>query len=409
MSASTEHLEDNVLYSFPDRAGQWGRRLSAPFWLRRPFLIMRDILTSRERPDLRGLARIRDPEAFVWSILPHAARTFSACIALLPARSALAAAVAYLYCRMLDTYEDLVPDRVTREASLRVFAARLDISAEYVRTGHGLVPAPPIEAASDRDERDRAHLLLVRRADLVDRVYLSLNGPTRRVVRDLVRDMAEGMCWSSATIEAAGGVLDGEEQLAKYCRNVLGNPVVFSVRLLRLKYGAEPELAPDEHEDAMRVGEMVQLANITRDVEKDLRRGIAYDAALRNDLGRDIGSDGAKGDLLLAERCRAVRERLLRMAFERAPAYGRVVEAIRLPRWSVARASAVLMLLFTERYFRGCARRVRLAVWDGPDATPVLLTRTFAATFSRHSARGEIARVERAFLAAAEQLSGVTS
>src|SRR5205823_14783961 len=105
----------------------------------------------------------------------------------------------------------------------------------------------------------------------VDRVFLSFDEPARRVVRDLVRDMADGMCWSSATFQAQGGVLIGEDQLAQYCRHVLGNPVVFGARLMHLEYGAPPELSPEEREDAMRVGEMVQLANITRDVEKDLR------------------------------------------------------------------------------------------------------------------------------------------
>jgi phytoene/squalene synthetase len=289
---------------------------------------------------------------------------------------------------MLDTYEDLVPDRTAREASLRAFAARLAAAA------NGVLPsAPPIDSASDRDERDRAHLLLVQRAGLVDRVFLSLDEPARGVVRDLVRDMADGMCWSSATFQAQGGVLVGEDQLARYCRHVLGNPVVFGVRLMRLEYGAPAELSPEEHEDAMRVGEMVQLANITRDVEKDLRRGIAYDAALRNDLHRADAQDPA-----LAERCRGVRQRLVRMAVARVPAYRRVVEALRLPRFSVARASAVLMLLFTERYFRGCARRIGLATWDGPEATLVLFMRTMRAYVSRRIAQREISRVERAFL-----------
>jgi phytoene/squalene synthetase len=364
-----------------------------PFWFRRPFLILRDFATSRERPDLGRLALIDDPEAFVWAILPHAARTFSACIALLPVRSALPAAVAYLYCRMLDTYEDLVPDRATREASLRAFAARLQTQ------GDRLAPAPSVEDGADRDERDRAHLLLVRRAGLVDRVFLSFDEPTRRVVRELVRDMAEGMRWSSATFEEQGGVLTGEQQLVEYCRHVLGNPAVFGARLLRLEYGAPPELSAEEREDAMRVGEMVQLANITRDVEKDLRRGIAYDVALQSDLCRtDFG------DPQLAERCRAVRERLLRMAVARIPAYRRVLDAMRLPRFSVARASAVLMLLFTERYFRGCARRVGLAAWDGPEATLALFARTIRATVSRRVAHREIARIERAFLSTAQPL-----
>src|SRR5688500_1928972 len=142
------------------------------FAIRRPFLILRDLVTSRERPDLDRLSRVSDPEGFVWAILPHAARTFSACIAMMPARAALPSAVAYLYCRMLDTYEDLVPDPSTREASLRSFAARL-ATADGRPESRRLLPAPPICAASDRDDRDRAHLLLVRRAELVDAVYLT--------------------------------------------------------------------------------------------------------------------------------------------------------------------------------------------------------------------------------------------
>lgn len=378
-----------------------------PFWIRRPFLILRDLVASRERPDLARLDAIKDPEAFVWAILPHAARTFSACIAMLPARSALVAAVGYLYCRMLDTYEDLVPDRVERETSLRAFAARLDDvhDGADAAADRALTPAPAIRAALDRDERDRAHLLLVERAHRVDAVFLSFDAPTRRVIRDLVHDMAEGMAWSSATMEQQGGVLDGEEQIARYCRHVLGNPVAFTLRLLRLQAGGIPELSADEREHAMQVGEMVQLANVTRDIEKDLRRGIAYDAQLLPDLGRDATTDPA-----LAERCREVRARLLRMAMQRAPAYAHVVESMHLPRWSVTRGSAALMLLFTERYFRGCVRRVGGQVWPGPDAMRTLYARTFVATFSPARAEREIARVEAAFLeCAAERTASLRS
>jgi len=360
-----------------------------PFWIRRPFLVLKDALADRERPDLAALARIDDPERFVWAILPHAARTFSACIALLPSRAALPAAVAYLYCRMLDTYEDLVSNRTEREASLLAFAARLDCA---IADKH-LPPAPSIAAANDCDERDRSHLLLVQRSALVDRLFVSFDDSTRRVVGDLVRDMAEGMRWSSETFASQGGVLDGEEQLARYCRHVLGNPVIFTVRLLRLGRGLDTSLGPDESARAMRVGEMGQLANVTRDLEKDLRRGIAYDASLRADLGRDV-----RGDAAAMERVRFVRERLLRMALVRAPSYGRMVEGMRLPRVSLARASAVVMLLFTERYFRSCARRVGLPQWSGPDSAAAIFVRGFLAWASRHRAAREIARVEGAFL-----------
>jgi phytoene/squalene synthetase len=362
------------------------------FWLRRPFLILRGLLTRRDRPNLERLARIEDPETFAWAILPHAARTFSACIAMLPARSAMPAAVAYLYCRMLDTYEDLVPGGEARDASLSAFAERLTAA-----TSGALQPAPPIEHALIHDDRDRAHLLLVQRAHLIDALFLRLDESTRAVVHDLVHDMAEGMRWSSRTFDAQRGVLCGESQLAQYCRHVLGNPVVFGVRLVRLAHGAPPQLSPDEREEAMRVGELVQLANVTRDVEKDLRRGIAYDDALRDYLGRDASN----GDRELAERCRQVRERLLRMALSRAPAYGRIIESMQLRGWSVARASGVLMLLFTERYFRSCAARVGMPSWTGPRSTLAILWRTFRTSFSERATVREIGRVERAFLHAA--------
>ena len=63
----------------------------------------------------------------------------------------------------------------------------------------------------------------------------------------------------------------------------------------------------------MTVGEMIQLANVTRDIEKDLLRGIAYDPRLRADLGCAVD-----GDPSLAERIRSVRGDLLVMALSRA-------------------------------------------------------------------------------------------
>jgi phytoene/squalene synthetase len=355
----------------------------------RPVLIARNLFANRERPDLTSLARIDDPEKFVWAILPHAARTFSACIAMLPTGSALPAAVAYLYCRMLDTYEDLVPNRTQREAQLTAFGARFG----RITPEAGLPAAPRIVGAKDQDERDRAHLLLVERSALVDQVFMSFDADTRTVVADLVRDMAEGMRWSSATFAAQGGVLDGEEQLATYCRHVLGNPCVFMIRLTRLKSGRDATLADEEFERAMHIGEVLQLANVTRDVEKDLRRGISYDASLRADLDHDV-----HGDAPAMERVRNVRRRMLRTAFLRVPSYGTMVEAMRLPRMSFARASAVVMLLFTERYFRQCARRVGLPAWRGPDTAFSIIFRGFLAAASRRRAKREIARIESAFL-----------
>ena len=346
-----------------------------PFALRRPWLLVRDALIDRDRPDLHRLGALREPDRFLWAILPHAARTFSACIAMLPARSAQAAAVGYLYCRVLDTYEDLHPAPIE---TLREFASRFD--------GDALAPAPPVPGAAATDARDRGHLLLVERCELVDRVFATLTAAQRVAIRDLVRAMAEGMSWSSRVFREQGGVLRDTEQLARYCRNVLGHPVVFTARLLH-----KGELAPALFEDAMVVGEMIQLANVTRDIEKDLARGIAYHPCLAPALG--VSAD--------PELVRRARDELLVLALERAPAYRRMVEALDLPRISLARGSAVLMLLFTSRYFRTCARRVDRRPWRGPENAPGLLVQMLPAIASRRYAHRVLCRIERDFLHAA--------
>ena len=65
---------------------------------------------------------------------------------------------------------------------------------------------------------------------------------------------------------------------------------------------------------------------------------------------------------------------------------------------TLARASAVVMLLFTERYFRQCARRVGLPAWRGPDTAGSIILRGLLAAASRRRAKREIARIETAFL-----------
>ncbi|HEY6223626.1 MAG TPA: squalene/phytoene synthase family protein, partial [Gemmatimonadales bacterium] len=260
--------------------------LPLPFALRRPWMITRDLIQSRAHPDVARLRAIADPESFVWRILPHAARTFTASITLLPADSARAMAVAYLYCRMLDTYEDLLPDATEREQALQAFGTRFGGT-----DGSALVPAPRIARARARDARDQTHVVLVNRCRLVDEVFASLQPVVRRHTADLVESMAAGMIWSSRALRDQGGVLADAAQLSRYCRTVIGLPFLFAVRLHLLRSGglAVPEAL---REDTLQAGEMVQLANVTRDIEKDLRRGLAYHPALAGNLGGGADDPG---------------------------------------------------------------------------------------------------------------------
>ncbi len=189
-----------------------------------PMLLLQGLSVNRRRPDLDALAAETRPERFLWRILPHAARSFAASIVVLPQEQARAAAVAYLYCRMLDTYEDLYPDPAARTAELSRFAARFDAEP---------LPAPtPIPDLLARDDRDRVHLLLVDRCRHVDAVYRTLDPAVQARIAELVRSMATGMVWSTETFARQGGALADEEQLTRYCRNVIGHPAVFVIDLI---------------------------------------------------------------------------------------------------------------------------------------------------------------------------------
>lgn len=367
-----------------------------PFALRRPWLLTRDLLESRSRPDVERLQAMADPEAFVWSILPHAARTFAACITLLPAESARIAAVAYLYCRMLDTYEDLIPHPTEREAALAAFGARFRHD-----NGASPRPAPPIDAGRARDPRDRTHVVLVHRCHLVDDVFRTLTLHARRNIADLVDSMAAGMIWSSRTFGDQGGVLRDRDQRSRYCRNVIGLPFLFAVQLLHQQRTGSSTVSQQLRADCLGAGEMVQLANITRDIEKDLRRGVSYHPALGADVGRSDLDDPA-----LRERIRQVREELLVQALGMAPAYERMMRALPFRAVSLTRASGVLMLLFTDRYYRSCARLAGRAPWPGPRSALSLMVLSAGHVVSARWSARTVRRITESFLRFARQGDG---
>jgi phytoene/squalene synthetase len=318
-----------------------------PFFLRRPWLIVRGTFTNRDRPDLEALGAITDPEEFVWAVLPHAARSFATSILVLPEAEAWAAAIAYLQCRILDTYEDLYPDEATRPAVLRT------VGSHWLEGARA--PLEPIPATVAVTERDRVHLLLVERAALIDEAYAALDAAARASIDELVANMANGMAWASETFSRQHGVLESQPQRARYCHYVIGEPALYAIRsLLHLPQTDE------RRADAIRVAEMIQLANITRDIERDLVRGIAYHPELRADLGMAEPLPAAT-----RTRVRAVRETLLREALAGVDAYARLVAD--LPAGiSQARGAAVLMLAFTSRYYSKCAAQVGLAGWGRP-------------------------------------------
>ena len=318
--------------------------------------VLRGLRANRERPDLESLAAENDPERFVRRMLPHAARSFAASIVMLPREQARAASVAYLYCRMLDTYEDLLPDLEGKVRELTAFGARFEHAA----------PAAPaaLPAAAARDERDRGHLLLVERCALVDTVYATFDDDTKALISGLVSEMAAGMVWSTETFAEQGGVLTDTAQLTRYCRIVIGLPTVFLLELVRSE-----DFNPDVREDALLVSELVQLANVTRDIEADLERGVGYHPALRPLLGaRPEGPEAT-------ETVRRVREELTYLALTRAPAYRRMYEGLGLDRRASVRTAAIVLLLFTSMHYRDCAIATGNVGWRSPRSRSGVIAR----------------------------------
>jgi phytoene/squalene synthetase len=350
-----------------------------PWALRRFVLLFRGARTDRDRPDLDRLASIDDPMDFVWTILPHAARTFAPSILLLPKAPARAAAVAYLYCRMLDTYEDL-SHPADCETALNAFGTRMTT----------LDPPPPVPGVPPRDDRDRVHLLLVERCELVDRAFATLPVADRRAVADLVAAMAEGMIWSTQRFSEQGGVLVDAEQVSRYCHHVIGEPILFTLPLV-----TGTVLTDHQRRDALASSELIQLANITRDVERDLERGIGYHPALLPHLGkRDVPEPVA-----------AARRTLMSQALPHVPAYNRLATQLATGWFSPARASAVLMLLHTDRHYRWCADRIGHPGWRGPTRSWTILLASLPAVMSRRWADRMMRRVEHDFATAMETLS----
>jgi phytoene/squalene synthetase len=356
-----------------------------PFFVLRPVLLTKGILLDRGDPDMTRLRSIEDPERFGWAVLPHVARSFSASIVILPEAAARAACVGYLYARMLDTLEDLVPDPTQRTAGLRWFATRFS-------TGEMGSELPELEIVASSPQEE-VHELLVERCAVVDRLYEGLPDGDRQQVARLVTRMAASMEHWGETFEKQGGVLETEEQLTKYCDDVIGEPARFALGLM-----VHGPVSESHRYRIVKASELVQLANVTRDVERDLQHGVAYHPALKPFLGRSPGDPDVRRQI------REVREELLIRALRCVPAYAALLDELRLPRVSAVRGSGVLMLLFTDRSYRACAVRVGRTPWRGSRSKVGLLGSAVLSTVSRRWSVRVARRIEGRFLAAADAI-----
>lgn len=346
-----------------------------PFALRRPLLLWQGATAKRQNPPLQRLERLEDPEGFLWAVLPYAARSFAACMAMLPEPRARASAVAYLYCRILDNAEDLVPGLDRKSETLGRLAARFTEEGDL----RDAERAEEWSNVAPRDGQDAANLLLSRKVERIDRVYRTLSPPVRSRIAVLVHRMAAAMQRSARWFHDQGGVLHGDDQLEEYCYGVIGHPLEFSVWLHGEASGQRVAMAPSVVRGA---AQFLQLANVTRDLEADLAHGVAYHPDLRGALRN---SDSR-------ETIRKVRVRLVGRALAQAPAYLALVDSLSFPKRSLDRGAALLMLLFTARFYARCLTRAEVPVRMSHRSTARILTLAARAAWSRKFAATQFQR-----------------
>lgn len=306
---------------------------------RRLFRALKNLVADRDAPPVDALLRETDPDAFLWRALPHAARTFSLAIALLKEPLGSSVGTAYLFCRALDTAEDLATDPVAREASLR--------AVERLATGERV--DVPIPESIVQDVRDLGHLAVLRRSDLLAALRERMAPSSRPRLAALVSEMAAGMLAASREKDASGGLLSTASRPA-YCDAVLGAPLRFAESEHRASIGVDPTLPEERVALSKAAGEVVQLANICRDIEKDLARGVAYDDILGPYLARREAP---------TEVVASVRRGLTLRVAELGPSIVRYFGGMEFgDGFSGERGGAAVMLVATCGFWRKTSRRL---------------------------------------------------
>ena len=173
---------------------------------------------------------------------------------------------------------------------------------------------------------------------------------------------------------------------------MIGNPAVFALDLV-----APRELTGPAREDAFLVSEMIQLANVSRDIERDLARGIGYHPDLEPCLRAPDGP-GSRAVI------KGVREDYMSMALDRAPAYTRLFDSCGLGEEATVRTAAVVMLLFTDLHYRNTSVQTGAPSWPGPKGRLRVIAESLPALLSPRFARRTLRQVEGRLLAARQTL-----
>jgi farnesyl-diphosphate farnesyltransferase len=213
----------------------------------------------------------RDGRAYCEEVLPRVSRTFAVCIRLLPSGLEHSVLIAYLLCRIADTFEDTLSLPAGERAQLLDHLARC--LEDEGPSGDRITAAFPHPTSSEEE--------LVASADIVLDQYRRLPTSHREAVRPWIQEMCEGMAGfvrrrgdaPTRTIEALSTV----DELERYCYYVAGTVGQLLTALFREHFGPSYRARYDDLARlAASFGVGLQLTNIIKDVADDRQRGWSF-------------------------------------------------------------------------------------------------------------------------------------
>jgi phytoene/squalene synthetase len=239
-------------------------------------LVFTCMFKDRHNFNIEKLEGVKGNEEFIYAILPYVARSFSLSIVVLPDKLSIPAALGYCYCRILDTFEDMLIDPMMRETALRLLPR---IIKKLIKNQDCSADVKQIfnyeKYLVKTKKKDETYCLLVREINRINQVLCQQDHAVKDLIYRLVKKMSKGMIKNTGDYkEKKENITD--KKIHKYCKSVLGYPLIFMCQLLQWSKGVQDYLHITYKKDIIDFSQFIQLANIARDVEEDLLNNIVY-------------------------------------------------------------------------------------------------------------------------------------
>ena len=223
-----------------------------------------------------------EPQRFARMILPEVSRTFDLAIKFLPRRLGEPVGLAYLLCRIADTFEDsatLAPER--RRHLLEQYRQLLSSTADFDRSRLAELKtafAVDIDPAPGGSPDHAASVRLVENIDLIMKASESLAPQFRRRIFPRVQEMAMGMADYTVLADGNSNIsfLNDESDWDRYCYYVAGTVGHMLTDIFADYAGFPDEIRDRLHPLGRSFGLGLQKVNILKDAVIDTQRGICF-------------------------------------------------------------------------------------------------------------------------------------